>query len=111
MSHDIEVKVLQSIRLDDQGDILAAGTTATVDTETAARFPEAFERITHRPASSSVQVPAPAPAPAADAEPTKNTSRPAKAASITEWRKFAEAQGIITTGMSKKDIIAATQSQ
>lgn len=111
MSHDVEVKVLQSIRLDDQGDILAAGTTATIDTETAARFPEAFERITHRPASSSVQVPEPAPAPTAGAEPAKSTSRPAKAASIAEWRKFAEAQGIITAGMSKKDIIAATQSQ
>lgn len=111
MSHDIKVKVLQSIRLDDQGDILAAGTTATIDTETAARFPEAFERITHQPASSSVQVPEAAPAPAEDAKPAESISRPAKAASIAEWRKFAEAQGIITAGMSKKDIIAATQSQ
>ena len=35
--------------------------------------------------------------------------RPAKAASLDEWRKYAEAQGIVTKGLSKKDIIAATQ--
>lgn len=35
--------------------------------------------------------------------------RPARAASIDEWRKYAEAQGIVTKGLSKKEIIAATQ--
>lgn len=111
MSHDIEVKVLQSIRLDDQGDILAAGTTTTIDTEIADRFPEAFERIVHRPADSSIQVPEPTPAPTEDAEPVETITRPAKAASIAEWRRFAETQGIVTKGLSKKDIIAATQDQ
>jgi|GEM_PF-2016430 len=111
MSRDIEVKVVQSIRLGDQGDILAAGTTATIDTETANRFPEAFERITRQPAGLSIQVPEPAPAPTEDAEPVETITRPAKAASIAEWRRFAEAQGIVTKGLSKKDIIAATQDQ
>lgn len=111
MSRGIEVKVLQSIRLDDQGDILAAGTTATIDAETADRFPEAFERITRQPAASSIQVPEPAPAPTEGAGPDKTITRPAKAASIAEWRRFAEAQGIVTKGLSKKDIIAATQDQ
>ena len=111
MSRDIEVKVVQSIRLGDQGDILAAGTTATIDAEIANRFPEAFERIVCRPAGSSIQVPEPAPAPTEDAEPDKTITRPAKAASIAEWRRFAEAQGIVTKGLSKKDIIAATQDQ
>ena len=36
-------------------------------------------------------------------------SRPARAASIDDWRKYAESLGIVTKGLSKKDIIAATQ--
>lgn len=43
------------------------------------------------------------------AEPAGEVARPAKAASLDEWRKYAEAQGIVTKGLSKKDIIAATQ--
>lgn len=111
MSRGIEVRVVQSIRLDGQGDILVAGTTATVDAETVNRFPEAFERITQEPAGSSIDVPEPEPAPAEAAEPVETSTRPAKAASIAEWRRFAETQGIVTKGLSKKDIIAATQDK
>ncbi|MBK4141184.1 hypothetical protein GWP26_02370 [Corynebacterium macginleyi] len=35
--------------------------------------------------------------------------RPAKAAPIDDWRKYAEAQGIVTKGLSKKELIGATQ--
>lgn len=43
------------------------------------------------------------------AKPAGDMPRPARAASIDEWRKYAEAQGIVTKGLSKKDIIAATR--
>lgn len=34
---------------------------------------------------------------------------PAKAAPVEEWRKYAEAKGIATKGLSKQDLIAATR--
>lgn len=47
--------------------------------------------------------------PTTGAKPAGAMPRPARAASIDEWRKYAEAQGIVTKGLSKKDIIAATR--
>ena len=43
------------------------------------------------------------------AEPSGSVERPARAASIDDWRKYAESQGIVTKGLAKKDIIAATR--
>lgn len=46
-----------------------------------------------------------------DADPLDDVDatddRPARAASIDEWRTYAEANGLATKGMSKQDIIAA----
>lgn len=43
------------------------------------------------------------------AEPAGSVERPARAASIDDWRKYAESLGIVTKGLAKKDIIAATR--
>lgn len=43
------------------------------------------------------------------AAPVGSVERPARAASIDDWRKYAESLGIVTKGLSKKDIIAATR--
>ena len=42
-------------------------------------------------------------------ETAGEVARPARAASIEDWRKYAESLGIVTKGLAKKDIIAATQ--
>lgn len=50
--------------------------------------------------------------PEPEAEPKASAGeveRPARAASIDDWRKYAESLGIVTKGLSKKGIIAATQ--
>lgn len=64
-----------------------------------------------KPASKPDPKPAVAPEekPTTGAKPAGDMPRPARAASIDEWRKYAETQGIITKGLSKKDIIAATR--
>lgn len=47
-----------------------------------------------------------------ESEPKKDAGsveRPARAASIDDWRKYAESLGIVTKGLSKKELIAATR--
>ena len=59
----------------------------------------------------------PAPAPAtepvddesADDEPAEDVKRPAKTAPVDTWRKYAESLGVEVKGLSKQEIIAATQ--
>lgn len=53
--------------------------------------------------------PEPEPEPEPKAAPVGSVERPARAASIDDWRKYAESLGIVTKGLSKKDIIAATR--
>lgn len=38
----------------------------------------------------------------------KRVNRPRRSAPLAEWRKFAESQGISVKGLSKQDLIAAT---
>ncbi|OUJ22334.1 hypothetical protein [Corynebacterium kefirresidentii] len=54
----------------------------------------------HKAESKSVEKPEAA---------TVEVERPARAALIDDWRKYAESLGIVTKGLSKKDLIAATQ--
>ncbi|WP_368921520.1 hypothetical protein [Corynebacterium striatum] len=44
-----------------------------------------------------------------DDEPADEVKRPAKTAPVDTWRKYAESQGTPTKGLSKQEIIAATQ--
>lgn len=47
-----------------------------------------------------------------ESEPKKDAGsveRPVRAASIDDWRKYAESLGIVTKGLSKKELIAATR--
>lgn len=110
MSNRIEVKVTQSIRPNVNDELLLAGTRAEVSAEVLSNFPEAFAVAEsaehHQEPEESVP-----PAKLLD-EPAEEpeVQRPAKSASITEWRKYAEGLGIVTAGLAKKDIIAATQS-
>ena len=68
------------------------------------------------PEGDAVSTPLPKPKPEAEPEPEPKAdesagevARPARAASIDDWRKYAESLGIVTKGLSKKDIIAATR--
>lgn len=49
-----------------------------------------------------------APAPVAD-EPVDEVKRPAKTAPVDAWRKYAKSLGVEVKGLSKQEIIAATQ--
>ena len=110
MSERIEVKVTQSIRPGVTDELLVAGTRAEVSAEVLSNFPEAFALAESPKRRREHEEPAP-PAKLLDEHVDEpEVQRPAKSASITEWRKFAESLGIVTTGLAKKDIIAATQS-
>ena len=45
----------------------------------------------------------------ADDEPAEDVGRPAKTAPVDAWRKYAESLGVEVKGLSKQEIIAATQ--
>lgn len=88
------------------------GTVVEVDDETA-QWLESCGALVDASAKSAVE-PEPEPEPEAESEPNADApagsvERPARAASIDDWRKYAESLGIVTKGLSKKDIIAATQ--
>lgn len=57
--------------------------------------------------------PAPATEPvdekSADDDPVEDVKRPAKTAPVDTWRKYAESLGVEVKGLSKQEIIAATQ--
>ncbi|EGT5788616.1 hypothetical protein A9D03_12600 [Corynebacterium striatum] len=42
-------------------------------------------------------------------EPAADVKRPAKTAPVDTWRKYAESMGVEVKGLSKQEIIAATQ--
>ena len=87
------------------------GTVVEVDDETA-QWLKACGAVADPSAKSAVK---PVVQPKKEPEPEPKTpaapevERPARAASIDEWRKYAESQGIVTKGLAKKDIIAATR--
>lgn len=88
------------------------GTVVEVDDETA-QWLKSCGALVDSSAKSAVK-PVAKPKPEAEpepkaAEPAGEIARPARAASIDDWRKYAESLGIVTKGLSKKDIIAATQ--
>ena len=88
------------------------GTVVEVDDETA-QWLKSCGALVDSSAKSAVK-PVAKPKPEAEpepkaAEPAGSVERPARAASIDDWRKYAESLGIVTKGLSKKDIIAATQ--
>lgn len=90
------------------------GTVVEVDDETA-QWLKSCGALVDPSAKSEVKPVAkpkpesePEPGPKA-AAPADDVERPARAASIDDWRKYAESLGIVTKGLSKKDIIAATQ--
>lgn len=88
------------------------GTVVEVDDETAQWLKSCGALVD---ASAKVAVkPVPKPKPEAEPEPkvaetAGEVARPARAASIEDWRKYAESLGIVTKGLAKKDIIAATR--
>lgn len=91
------------------------GSVVEVDEETA-HWLEACGALVDPSAKTAVKKPElkPKPTPEAKPEPKADgpagsVERPARAASIDDWRKYAESLGIVTKGLSKKDIIAATQ--
>lgn len=43
------------------------------------------------------------------AEPNEGMKRPAKTAPVDVWRKYAKSMGVEVKGLSKQEIIAATQ--
>lgn len=90
------------------------GTVVEVD-EATAQWLESCGAVADPSAESPASKPEPKPTavpeekPTTGAKPVGDMPRPARAASIDEWRKYAETQGIVTKGLSKKDIIAATR--
>lgn len=92
------------------------GSVVEVDDDTK-RWLESCGAVAHAPAatekpssaSSAREDDTAAEEKPAASTPAGGIERPARAASIDEWRKYAEAQGIVTKGLSKKEIIAATQ--
>lgn len=90
------------------------GSVVEVDEETA-QWLKACGALVDPSAKTAVKKPVAKPkepAPEPEAEPKASAGeveRPARAASIDDWRKYAESLGIVTKGLSKKDIIAATQ--
>ena len=90
------------------------GSVVEVDDETA-RWLKACGALVDPSAKTTVKpVAKPKQEPEAEPEPKTVESageveRPARAASIDDWRKYGESLGIVTKGLSKKDIIAATQ--
>ena len=91
------------------------GSVIEVDEETA-RWLKACGALVDSSAKPAAKNPEPKPKPTPEAkpepkaaEPAGSVERPARAASIDDWRKYAESLGIVTKGLSKKDIIAATQ--
>jgi len=63
-----------------------------------------------RPAQPVEQEPeAAASEPEEDSDEATGVTRPARAASIEVWRKYAEKQGIAVKGLSKQELIAATK--
>ena len=110
MSERIEVRVTQSIRPNVNDGLLLAGTRAEISAEVLSNFPEAFAVAESPKRRREHEEPAPTAKPLDDLVEEPEMQRPAKSASVTEWRKFAESLGIVTTGLAKKDIIAATQS-
>lgn len=91
------------------------GSVVEVDEETArwlkacgALVDSSAKAAVKKPELKSKPTPEPEPEPKA-AAPADDVERPARAASIDDWRKYAESLGIVTKGLSKKDIIAATR--
>lgn len=110
MSDRIEVKVTQSIRPTVNDELLLAGTRAEISAEVLSNYPEAFAVADSPEHHPEPEEPAPPAKPLNEHVEEPEVQRPAKSASITAWRKYAEGLGIVTTGLAKKDIIAATQS-
>lgn len=91
------------------------GSVVEVDEETA-QWLKACGALVDPSAKTSVKKPVAKPKQEVNSEPepkaaapADDVERPARAASIDDWRKYAESLGIVTKGLSKKDIIAATQ--
>lgn len=105
------VKVTLAKHWSPENELYSPGDVVEVDDETA-QWLDSCGAVSHAP-DKAEKKPAkrkPVEATTTEDKPTKdNVPRPAKAASLDEWRKYAEAQGIVTKGLSKKDIIAATQ--
>lgn len=90
--------------------VRAAGFTMDVTDEVFAEFePRGFF------VGEAEDEPAPAPATepvdeeSADDAPAEDVKRPAKTAPVDTWRKYAESLGVEVKGLSKQEIIAATQ--
>lgn len=110
MSNRIDVEVTQSIRPTVNDELLIAGTCAEISSEVLDNFPEAFVVTETTQAHPSQEEPTP-PAPnIAERSEGHEVQRPMRSASIAQWRKYAESLGIVTTGLAKKDIIAATET-
>ncbi|WKE50341.1 hypothetical protein J8244_09425 [Corynebacterium tuberculostearicum] len=109
------VKVTLAKHWSPENELYSPGDVVEVDDEKA-RWLDSCGAVSHAP-DKAEKKPAnrkPVDKPSTDDKPEGkpakgDVSRPAKAASLDEWRKYAEAQGIVTKGLSKKDIIAATQ--
>lgn len=109
------VKVTLAKHWSPENELYSPGDVVEVDDETA-RWLDSCGAVSHAP-DKAEKKPAnhkPVDKPSTDDKPEDKPAkgdvlRPAKAASLDEWRKYAEAQGILTKGLSKKDIIAATQ--
>lgn len=109
------VKVTLAKHWSPENELYSPGDVVEVDDETA-QWLDSCGAVSHAP-DKAEKKPAnhkPVDKPSTDDKPEDKPAkgdvpRPAKAASIDEWRKYAEAQGIVTKGLSKKDIIAATQ--
>jgi len=89
------------------------GSVVEVDEDTA-QWLKACGALVDSSAAAAVKKPVAKPKQESEPEPKADESagsveRPARAASIDDWRKYAESLGIVTKGLSKKDIIAATQ--
>lgn len=94
--------------------LLPPGSVVEVDDETASWLDSCgavrheTDHTAKKPESKPALVEQEAEKPTA-APKSGDVPRPAKAAPIDDWRKYAEAQGIVTKGLSKKELIGATQ--
>lgn len=93
-------------------DVLAPGAVVDVDDATA-KWLERCGAVAHDlPAKADKPTPdkpTPQPKPEPVEKPAGGLKRPPKTAPVDKWRKYAESQGIIPKGLSKKELIAATR--
>ena len=95
--------------------LVRIGAAVQIDELETAESAEDAENADANDTDESEDEPTPAPVTepvdeeSADDAPAEDVKRPAKTAPVDTWRKYAESLGVEVKGLSKQEIIAATQ--